>query len=346
MSLADPLRVAMLAPVAWRTPPRHYGPWERVTSLLTEGLVARGVDVTLFATGDSVTSGNLHAVIPRGYEEDPEVDPKVVEGLHIAALFEQAGNFDIIHNQFDFLPLTYSRLVETPVVTTIHGFSSERIKPVYYKYNGDVAYISISNADRDAALDYVSTIYHGIDIEHFTLNKAKGEYLLFFGRIHPDKGAADAIAIARESGMKLKMAGIIQDEEYYRQKVEPFVDGHHVEYLGSVGPGIRDQLLGGASALLHPIYFDEPFGLSVVESMACGTPVIAYDRGSMPELITDGVNGFLVRGPEEAVEAVKKLSGIERAACRNVVEERFTVERMVEDYLAAYRTILNSRKEQ
>ncbi len=340
--LGKGLRVAMLAPIAWRTPPRHYGPWERVTSLLTEGLVARGVEVTLFATGDSLTAGKLQSVVPHGYEEDPEIDAKVAEALHIASVFEQAESFDIIHNQFDFFPLSYSRLVKTPVVTTIHGFSSDLIKPVYRRYNGHVSYVSISDADRDPGLDYVATIYHGIDIERFTFNKTGGDYLLFFGRIHPDKGAAEAIRIARESDRKLKMAGIIQDEDYFRREVEPFIDNRHVEYLGSVGPDRRDGLLGGAFALLHPIDFDEPFGLSIVEAMACGTPTIAYARGSMPELIRDGVDGLLVGGTEEGIDAVARVREIDRVACRKTAEERFTVDRMVDDYLRTYRTILDS----
>jgi len=273
------MRIAMLAPIAWRVPPRHYGPWERVVWLLTEGLVDRGVDVTLFATADSQTRARLIAVCPRPYEEDPSLDPKVWECLHISEVFERAGEFDLIHNHFDFLPLSYSGLVRTPVLTTIHGFSSERILPVYRKYNRRTYYVSISNADRHPDLDYVATVYHGIDLESFTLRTEPGDYLLFFGRMHPDKGAREAIEVARRSGMPLKMAGIIQDRAYFEQEVAPFIDGRQIQYLGSVGPADRDRLLGGAYALLHLINFDEPFGLSVVEAMACGTPVVA-DRAA------------------------------------------------------------------
>ena len=334
------MRVAMLSPIAWRTPPRHYGPWERFVSLLTEGLVARGVDVTLFATADSQTKGKLRAVCPRGYEEDKSINPKVWECLHISEVFESAGEFDLIHNNFDFLPLSYSGLVDTPVVTTIHGFSSPSILPVYKKYDGRVFYVSISNADRSPELTYIATVYHGIDLENFTFRPDPGEYLLFFGRIHHDKGAREAIEIARRCGMKLLMAGIIQDHAYYEREVKPYLDDRNIVYLGSVGPEERDRLLGGAYALLHPINFNEPFGLSVVEAMACGTPVIAFPRGSMPELIEHGVNGLLVSGIEEAVSAVKKADSLDRRRCRQIVEQRFSAERMVDDYIEVYRKIL------
>ncbi len=334
------MRIAMLAPVAWRTPPRAYGPWEQVVSLLTEGLVKRGVDVTLFATADSLTSGTLHAVIARGYEEDPQLDAKVVECLHIAEVFEHAEEFDLIHNHFDFLPLAWSRLTGTPVVTTIHGFSSPRILPVYRKYDRDSYYVSISNADRSPDLEYVGTAYHGIDLKAFTYRETQGDYLVFFGRIHPDKGAAEAIEIARRAGRRLIMAGIVQDQKYFRERVEPFLDGKNVVYVGTIGPAKRDKVLGGALALLHPISFAEPFGLAVVEAMACGTPVIAFNRGSMPEVVADGTTGFLVHTIDEAVAAVTGVSVLERAACRRHVEENFSVERMVDRYVDIYDEIL------
>jgi glycosyltransferase involved in cell wall biosynthesis len=334
------MRIAMLSPIAWRTPPRHYGPWESVVSLLTEGLVARGFDVTLFATGDSHTSGKLHAVCPRGYEEDPSIMPKVWESLHISELFDQAKDFDIIHNHFDFLPLTYSHLVSTPVITTIHGFSSPAILPVYKKYNGSGSYVSISDADRSPELDYIQTIHHGIDLQQFDFQPEPEDYLLFFGRIHHDKGAKEAIEIARACGKKLILAGIIQDKNYYHQYVEPFLDKEQVVYVGSVGSLERNQLLGKASALLHPIHFNEPFGLSVIESMACGTPVIAFHRGSMPELIQHGKNGFLVSDCEEAIEHVAKIKELHRLDCRRRVEDHFTVDRMVEQYIEVYTQIL------
>jgi glycosyltransferase involved in cell wall biosynthesis len=268
----------------------------------------------------------------------------VYEGLHIAAAFEQAaaGAFDILHNQFDFLPLTYSRLVSTPVVTTVHGFSSERIVPVYRAYNSTTHLVAISAADRRADLDYAATIHHGIPLDEFTFRPDRGSYLLFFGRIHPDKGAREAIEVAQRTGHKLILAGIVQDAEYFQSAVEPFLDGQQIHYVGSVGPAERDALLGGALALLHLIHFEEPFGLSVVEAMATGTPVIAFRRGSMPELIDDGVSGFLINAgdTDAAVAAVERIGNLDRHAVRAHVERHFTAQRMVDEYLRLYQRIL------
>jgi glycosyltransferase involved in cell wall biosynthesis len=337
------MHIAMLAPIAWRTPPRHYGPWESVASLLTEGLVAHGHEVTLFATADSQTSGRLHAVCPHGYEEDRSLIPKVWECLHISELFEHADGYDLIHNHFDYLPLTYTGLTTTPVVTTIHGFSSPGILPVYKKYNGKVFYVSISDADRSPDLDYIKTIHHGIDIRQFDFQPAADDTLLFFGRIHQDKGVREALSIARACGKKLIVAGIIQDHAYYDQYVAPHIDNDTVVYVGSVGPAERNRLLGKACALLHPIQFDEPFGLSVIESMACGTPVIAFNRGSMPELIENGKSGFLVDNVDRAIESVARIKEIDRATCRRHVERHFTVDRMVDAYITVYEMILQDR---
>lgn len=340
MTMDRPLRVAMLAPISWRVPPRHYGPWEQFVSLLTEGLVRRGVEVTLFATADSVTSAHLSACVPRGYSEDPSLDPKVCECLHISALFERAGEFDLIHNSFDFLPLTYAGLVETPMVTTVHGFSSERIVAVYEKYDERTHYVAISEADRHERLHYVATIHHGIDMTAFEARSEPGAYLLFFGRIHPDKGTAAAIDVAIRAGLPLTIAGIIQDREYFERSVEPRLDGAQVRYIGPVGPEARGDLLAGARALLHLIDFEEPFGYSVVEAMACGTPVIASARGSMPEIVRQAEGGYLVHSLEEAVAAVHASATLDRLAVRASVERRFDVERMVDEYLAVYQRVI------
>ena len=326
------MRIAVLASIAHSVPPRSYGPWEQVASTLTEGLVARGHDVTLFATADSSTTGTLHAEVRAGYEEDPDIDAKVGEALHISAVFERADDFDVISNQFDFLPLSYSRLVDTPVVTTIHGFSSERIVPVYAAYDDIAHYVSISAADRHPALHYAATIHHGIHLEQFTLGAGDGGYLLFLGRIHPDKGTHTAIEVARRVGIPLVIAGVVHDEAYFAAQVEPYLDGRDVRFVGPVGPAERDRLLGGAIALLHLIGFSEPFGLSVVESLATGTPVIATPLGSLPELVTDGTTGFLVADIDEAVAAVLALDRIDRVRCRHEAETRFGSDRMVEDY--------------
>lgn len=334
------MHVAMLSPIAWRTPPTHYGPWEQVVSLLTEGLVRRGVDVTLFATAHSVTAATLRAVCPAGYEEDRSLDPKVWECLHISELFEHGDEFDLIHNHFDFLPLTYTGMTKTPVISTIHGFSSPKILPVYKRYDGRVYYVSVSDADRSRELTYIATVYHGIDMAQFTFRPDPGDYLLFFGRIHHDKGAREAVEIARRAGRKLVLAGIIQDQAYFEKSVKPHLDDRSICYIGSAGPEKRDDLLGHAYALLHPINFDEPFGLSVVESMACGTPVVAFNRGSMPELIRHGEDGFLTANVHDAVVALEEVCEIDRAQCRRTVENRFTADRMVENYLEVYQRVL------
>lgn len=333
------MKIAVLAPVAWRTPPRHYGPWEQMASNLTEGLVKSGLEVTLFATGDSLTSGNLDAVIGAGYEENRDQDAKVVECLHISNLMEKAGSFDLIHNHYDFLPLTYTGLIETPMITTIHGFSSEKIIPVYQKYNSRGHYVSISDADRHPALEYLKTVYNGIDPAGFEFNALPEDYLLFFGRIHPDKGTAEAIQIAIQSSKKLIIAGIIQDQGYFNSQVAPFLNGD-IEFVGAAGPEQRNQLLKQASALLHPINFEEPFGLSVAEAMICGTPVIAFNRGSMSELIKDQETGFLVTDVKGAVDAVHKLAIIHRKNCRDWALSQFSQEKMVKDYISLYHYIL------
>ena len=336
------IRVAILAPIAWRVPPRHYGPWEQFVSLLTEGLVERGLDVTLFATADSKTKARLIGTAPGAYSEDATLDAKVWECLHISAVFERASAFDIIHNSFDFLPLSYSSLVSTPVVTTIHGFSSEQILPVYQKYDGHSHYVAISDADRHPSLRYAATIHHGIDMARFDIGTDLRNYLLFFGRIHPDKGTKEAILVAQRAGLPLIIAGIIQDQDYFEREVQPLVDGHNVRYIGPVGPEQRNTLLGGARALLHLINFDEPFGFSVVEAMACGTPVLANRRGSMSEIIVEELNGRLVDSMDEAVEALARIGHLDPKKVRASVEFQFDKSRMVDEYITVYRKILSN----
>jgi glycosyltransferase involved in cell wall biosynthesis len=333
------MKVAVLAPVAWRTPPRHYGPWEQIASNIAEGLVKLGIEVTLFATGDSLTDGKLDAICQTGYEEDRSQDAKVLECLHISNLMEKAGEFDIIHNNFDFLPLTYSGLIKTPMITTIHGFSSPRIIPIYKKYNNIGHYVSISNSDRNAELNYLATVYNGLDTRDFQFYEEPADYLVYFGRIHPHKGTAEAIEIAKKSKRRLLIAGIIQDENYYREKVEPFLSDQ-IQYLGHAGPDKRRELLGKAYALLHPISFNEPFGMSVAEAMLCGTPVIAFNKGSMPELIKDAQTGFLVDTVDEAIDAVEWLDQIARIDCHEWASAQFSCDKMVGDYLALYEKIL------
>jgi len=334
------MKIAMLAPIAWRTPPRHYGPWELVTSLLTEALVARGIDVTLFATLDSLTAATLDGVVPAPYSEDPSIDAKVWEFRHLSHLFGQAGRFDLIHNQADFPAHAFARLVDTPIVTTIHGFSSDRILPMYAPFQDRVHYVAISDADRHPALRYAATIHHGIPLDDFRFDAEGSGSLLFFGRIHPDKGAKEAIAVARAAGRTLDLYGIIQDQSYYEREVLPANDGVAIRYHGAVGGDERIRALGSAHALLHLVNFEEPFGLSVIEAMACGTPVIATRRGSMPELIDHGVTGFLVETQEEAVAAIARVGEIDRNLVRQTIADRFSIERMADAYIALYRRIL------
>jgi glycosyltransferase involved in cell wall biosynthesis len=335
------MKIAILSSIAWRTPPRKYGPWEQVASNIAEGMVELGIDVTLFATGDSITKGKLASVCDHPYAEDRNINAKVAECLHISYLMERADEYDLIHNNFDFLPLSYSRFIKTPMVTTIHGFSSPEILPVYKKYNRSAHYVSISNSDRSDELDYAATVYNGINVNEFSFNPTAKDYLLFWGRIHPDKGVYEAIQIAKKSQRKLIISGLIQDEQYFEQKVKPFVNNDDIVYVGNSGPDKRNLYLGGALALLHPISFEEPFGLSVAESMLCGTPVIAFNRGSMPEIIVDKKTGFLVNTIEDAVDAVFKIKNINREDCREWAVSAFSREKMVDGYLEVYNTILN-----
>jgi len=336
------MKVAILSPIAWRTPPHLYGPWEQVASNIAEGLVAKGVDVTLFATGDSITRGRLAYTCEQPYSENPSIDVKVAECLHISHLFERAGEFNIIHNHYDFLPLTYSKLISTPMISTIHGFSSSLIVPVYKKYNGNNYYVSISNANRHPDLQYAATVYNGINIDDFHFVEQPKDYLLFFGRIHPEKGTREAIAVAKQCGKKIIIAGLIQDQDYFDNYILPALDNKDVVYAGNCGPEQRNELLGNALALLHLISFEEPFGLSVVEAMCCGTPVIAFNRRAMPELILHGRTGFLITTLAEAEAAILKLSTISRITCSQWVLNTFSKEKMADEYLNPYGQILNA----
>ncbi len=341
--IGTPLRVGVLSTTAWRTPPRAYGPWEQVASNVAEGLVARGHDVTLFATRDSITAGRLEALAPRGYEEDRTLDAKAWEALHIGRAMERSDRLDLLHNHFDFLPLAWSRLIRCPMVTTIHGFSSDRIVPVFREYADTCLYVSISDADRHPDLPYAATVYNGIRLDQFTLRNTPGAYAVVLGRIHPDKGIHHAIEAARAAEIPLVIAGIVQDEAYFHERIEPTLDGDRVRFIGPVGPAERDELLGGALALLHLVEFAEPFGLAMTEAMACGTPVIGTRRGAVPEVVEGGVTGFIVDDVAGAVDALRGVRTLDRARCRDRVAGRFTVDQMVEGYLAVYREALARR---
>ena len=332
----------MLAPISWRVPPVHYGPWELFASLLTEGLVDRGHDVTLFATADSVTAAALASVVPHGWSEASGLDPKVAECLHIASCFERADEFDIIHNGFDFLPLTYSGLVDTPVVTTIHGFSSpqHRARVRAVRRPQHLRRHQRLRPPPPTALRGDDPPRHRHDARS-RVHPSPGDHLLFFGRIHPDKGTAAAIEVARRGRAAARSSpASSRTSAYFDGEVAPHLDGDRVRYVGPVVRPSAHGVLGGAHALLHLIDFDEPFGFSVVEAMACGTPVVAYDRGSMRELVDDGVTGFVVDDIDAAVAAVSRVDTLDRHHIRSVAVERFSRDRMVDEYVDVYRTVL------
>jgi glycosyltransferase involved in cell wall biosynthesis len=338
------LRVAVLGAISWRTPPPGYGPWEQVAYNIARGLAERGADVTLFATADSSSPGKLAAVVPVGLNEDPALNADLCTELHVASCFARAGDFDLIHNNLDWKPLLYALATDAPpVVTTIHGFSSPNILGAYYAGASRSFYCSISDADRDPGLGYLATTYNGIDPSAWTYRDSPGDYLLFYGRFHPEKGPHLAIAVARRAGVRIKLAGIPHDTAYFDQQVAPHIDGDAVQLLGHVQGAERDELLGGALALVHMTTRPERFGLTLIEAMACGTPVLGARMGSVPEIVVDGVTGFLCDDVADAAGKVPLLHGLSRAACRERVETTFSLDRMVERYADAYATALRLR---
>jgi len=332
----------MLAPIAWRVPPRRYGPWEQVVYDLTEALLDLGVEVVLYATCDSETRAPLRCTAAKPLWEDPEADWKVEEFLHIARAMEEAGEFDLVHNHYDFMPLYFTPFVRVPVLTTIHGFSSEKIKKVYRRYAAlpHVHYVAISEADKDPGLPYLGVVHHGVDPRRFRVGEG-GRHLLVLSRIHPDKGIREAILFARKSRLPLKIAGPIQDEAYFQNEVAPLL-GEGVEFLGPVDPETRQTLLDGAIALLHFVNFKEPFGLAPVEAMMSGVPVLARPLGALPETVRHGETGFLVRDWEEALEYLEAVRRLDRWAIRRYAEARFSRERMARDYLGLYRKVVGA----
>lgn len=340
------MRIALLAPVTWRTPPRRYGPWEQVASHVAEGLVARGHEVTLFATGDSVTKARLEWVVPRPLGEVPVEDPGLEQDLHMVHAFRQAGRFDLIHNHLNWRPLLLAELVDTPVVTTLHGAAmlEPAARRAFLRFP-QRPYVAISQAEREAVpqLNYVATVPNGIELERFTFQDRPGEYLLFLARLHPAKGPDLAIQVARETGLPLVIAAHIppDQEAYFEQEIRPQIDGEQIRFVGEADPPTRDRLMGGALALLHLVREPEPFGLTLAEAQACGTPVVGLDRGSVREVVAHRETGFVVSSLEEACAAVEEVARLERAACRRRVERHYTVDRMVEGYLEAYERVLS-----
>jgi glycosyltransferase involved in cell wall biosynthesis len=338
------MRLAVLGPISWPTPPPGYGPWEQIAYSIATGMSARGLDVTLFATGNSRAPVKISAVVPVGLEEDRGLNADVYSALHIGKLFERAAEFDLIHNNFDWKPLTYALATSgPPMITTIHGFSSPPILAAYYAAAARSFYCSISNADRDPGLAYLATTYNGIDPVQWTFRALPGEDLVFLARFHPEKGAHLAIAIAKKAGVRLKMAAIPQDDAYFKELVEPHIDGDQIQFLGHVKGAARDELLGTALALVHMTTRPERFGLTMIEAMACGTPVLGADMGSIPEIVVDGKTGFLCRDVDDAAAHVPRLGELSRHACRRHVETTFSTERMIDRYCDAYAAALRLR---
>jgi glycosyltransferase involved in cell wall biosynthesis len=339
------MRIGMLGPISWRVPPRHYGGWELVAYHLTEGLVRRGHDVTLFASGDSLTSARLESVVPRPLSEDAGLAQfaRVYETLHTAHAFEHAAEFDLIHNHMGSFAQCFVRLSPVPVVTTLHGSGAEAHSKLIYAHYADEPYVSITDAERALIpdLNYVATVYNGIDLAGFPFAPAPGEYLLVLGRMSPDKGIHFAIEVAERTGLPLVLAGIVPPENkiYFEERIQPRL-GKNISFVGPADAKCKAELYGGAAAFLHLITYDEAFGLTMVEAMACGCPVIAVRRGSVPELVVDGKTGFIVDDVDGAVAAVDRIGRIDRAVCRAHVREHFSVDRMVEGYLEVYRTVL------
>lgn len=343
------MRIAQVAPLWERVPPPAYGGTELIVGLLTDELVRRGHEVTLFASGDSVTLAQLEAIHPRSLRLDPEVkEAAIYDMLQMSRVYEQVQDFDIIHSHMGCTALPYSKLVKTPTVHTLHGIFTPDNEKMFIQAKAQ-PFVSISNAQRQTqlGLNYVATVYNGIDIDRhiFHPRPAEPPYLAFLGRLSPEKGTHLAIAIAKASGWRLKIAGKVDivDVEYFETEIKPQIDGTQIEYLGEADHEMKNELLGGAAATLFPITWREPFGLVMVESMAAGTPVIAFRLGSTAEVIKPGVSGFLCDTLDECVAAIPKAVELDRQKCRNYVVKQFSVKRMVDGYEAVYKSTLAER---
>lgn len=338
------MKIAQVAPLYESVPPRMYGGTERVVSYLTEELVALGHDVTLFASGDSITASRLHAVCAKSLRTDPcVVDPLARHLVMLEEVARQADAFDVVHFHCDYLHFPLSRRHNYRHLTTLHGrLDIPELAPLYREF-AEAPIVSISDAQRDPlpGANWFDTVHHGLPRELHTLHARPGEYLAFLGRFSPEKRADRAIEIAHRAGCPLKLAAKIDrvDREYYREQIQPLLKGD-TEYIGEINCREKDEFLGGARALLFPIDWPEPFGLVMIEAMACGVPVIAWRCGSVPEVIEDGVNGFIVDSVDEAVAAIARLDTISRQQCRAIFEQRFDARRMAEDYLRCYRRLL------
>jgi glycosyltransferase involved in cell wall biosynthesis len=343
------MRIAQIAPLYEAVPPLRYGGTERVVAGLTEELVRAGHEVVLFASGDSVTSAELVPCCTRGLRLDAMVeDPIAHHIVQLGKLVERAGEFDVIHNHIDYLAFPVASALRLPMITTVHGrLDVPDLQPLYSQYP-EARLVSISNAQRTPLPDarWLATVYNGIDLTHFTLREHPGSYLAFLGRISPEKGLAEAIVIARAANMPLRIAAKVDpvDRGYFTRTIEPMLDDPQIEYVGEIDEVQKNEFLGHAYAYVFPIQWPEPFGITVVESMACGTPVIAMGQGALPELVVPGHTGFLCHTIPEMVEAVQRVGQISRRACRAHVEGRFSVAKMAAGYEAVYRRLISERK--
>ncbi len=343
------MRIAVIAPLIEAVPPALYGGTERVVSVLTEALVARGHDVTLFASGDSSTSATLVPCADRGLRLDPAVQDRVAYTMvEMGDVFARAAAFDVIHNHNDYYAFPFARLTSTPTVTTTHGRLDLAEVGTLYQHFAQQPLIAISRSQRESLPDcnWLATVYNGIDLRHFQLREQPGDYLVFLGRISPEKRPDRAIDIARDAGMRLLIAAKVDqaDRYYYEHAIAPLIrNSPNVEYVGEVDERQKNVLLGGAYAYLFPIDWPEPFGLTMVEAMATGTPVIAYRAGSVPEVVVDGVTGFICDSVHDMVEAIPRVRALDRRACREHVERRFSAAAMAAGYEDAYRSLLEHR---
>ncbi|UFS72118.1 glycosyltransferase family 4 protein [Geomonas sp. RF6] len=343
------MRIALVSPLYESVPPRLYGGTERIVAYLVEELVLQGHEVTLFASGDSRTSARLVPCSPQGLRLDKTYrDPAAYHLLMAQRVCRVASDFDVVHFNIEFLHYPLTRLYRFPNVTTLHSrLDLADLFPLYQEYR-EVPVVSISDSQR-APLPFANwqgTVYHGLPPGLLQLNDRGDAYLAFLGRVSPEKGLDSAIAIARGSGIRLKIAAKVDpwDKEYFATVIRPLIDGKDIEFIGEISEGEKQEFLGNALALLLPLHWDEPFGLVMIEAMACGTPAIVFARGSAPEVVRNGVGGFLVRDEAEAIEAVRKVEGISRRSCREYFEARFLARRMAEDYLALYQKVIDNQK--
>lgn len=342
------MRIAMVAPLIEAVPPALYGGTERVVSVLTEELVRRGHHVTLFASGDSQTTADLVACCPRALRLDPEVrDYLAPTMVQLGQVYQRASEFDLIHNHTDYMAFAFARLTATPTITTTHGRLDLAEVQRLYSYYPDQRLVSISDAQRVPLPDanWLATVYNGIALSNFQFRPEAGDYLVFLGRINPEKRPDRAIEIARDVGMRLVIAAKIDpiDEPYYEHAIAPLIHNSPlVDFIGEVDESEKDEVLGGAYAYLFPIDWPEPFGLTMVEAMATGTPVVAYRAGSVPEVVVDGITGFICGTFSEMVDAVPQVRDLDRRACRTYVEDRFSAARMADGYERAYRILIEN----